>query len=87
MSGGAIAGIATGALAGLVLVGASWFFIARRRIAVGPTPPMHIEEGHGADGSKTYYAHEADGVEPQVSEVSAANAKGHDGRIRVHEMQ
>lgn len=71
---------------GSVLIGAAWLFIVRRRRAAGSKPQMYVEEGHGNDGSKTYYAHEVDGIEPQVAEVSAANTRDHDGRIGIHEM-
>ncbi|KAF2633885.1 hypothetical protein BU25DRAFT_486881 [Macroventuria anomochaeta] len=87
LSGGATAGIIIGALAGIMLVGAAWFFIARRRRPAGPPPPVYAEKGQRADDPKTYYAHEADGSGPQVSEISAANVKDHDGRTGVHEMQ
>lgn len=87
LSGGAIAGIVIGALAGVALIGAAWYFIARRRQAASSSPPVYVEGNHIANAPKTYYTYEADGVGPQVSEVSAANVKDHDGRTRVHEMQ
>lgn len=87
LSGGAIAGIVIGALAGIALIGATWFIIARRRRSSGPSPPAYAEEGHQtAAAPKTQYAYEADGINQQVSEVSAANTKDHDGRARVYEM-
>ena len=90
-SGGAIAGIVVGAIAGIALIGAAWFLLARRRRrSDNPAPPMYAENGYPTDAQKTSYAHvahEADGAESQVAEVSAANVKDHDGRSRVHEMQ
>jgi hypothetical protein len=87
LSGGAIAGIVIGAVAALVLIGAAWFFIARRRRSAGPSPPAYAEEGHHTVAApKTHYAFEADGTSHQVSEVSAANTKDHDGRAQVYEM-
>lgn len=88
LSGGAIAGIVVGAIAGIALIGAAWFLLARRRRpSEDPAPPMYVEAGYQTDAQKTSYAHEADGAEPQVAEVSAANVKDHDGRSRVHELQ
>ena len=87
ISGGAIAGIVIGALASIALIGAAWFFVARRRRPAGPPPPVYVEESQASGLSKTHYAHEADGVGPQVSEVPAANIKDHNGRSRVHELQ
>ena len=91
LSGGAIAGIVVGAIAGIALIGAAWFLLARRRRrSDNPAPPMYAENGYPTDAQKTSYAHvahEADGAESQVAEVSAANVKDHDGRSRVHEMQ
>ena len=87
ISGGAITGVVIGALAGVALIGAAWFFTVRRRRPAGPPPPVYVEESQASGLSKTYYAYEADGAGPQVSEVSAANVKDHDGRCRVHELQ
>jgi hypothetical protein len=75
--GGATAGIAIGASAGIALLGAPWFLIARRHRSAGETPPVYVEEGQRTDLSMTYRAREADGAEPQVSEVSAANVEDH----------
>jgi len=87
LSGGAIAGIVIGAVAALALIGAAWFFIAHRRRSAGPSPPAYAEEGHHTVAApKTQYAYEADGTSQQVSEVSAANTKDHDGRAQVYEM-
>jgi hypothetical protein len=91
LSGGAIAGIVVGAIAGIALIGAAWFLLARRRRrSDNSAPPMYAENGYPTDAQKTSYAHvahEADGAESQVAEVSAANVKDHDGRSRVHELQ
>jgi hypothetical protein len=88
LSGGAIAGIVVGAIAGIALIGAAWFLLVRhRRRSDYSAPPMYAENGYPTDPQKTSYAHEADGAEPQVAEVSAANVKDHDGRSRVHELQ
>ena len=91
LSGGAIAGIVVGAIAGIALIGAAWFLLARRRRRSDRlAPPMYVEAGYQTDAQKTIYAHvahEADGADSQVAEVSAANVKDHDGRARVHEMQ
>jgi hypothetical protein len=87
LSGGAIAGIAIGAVAALALIGAAWFFIARRHRSVGSSPPAYAEEGHHTVAApKMQYAYEADGTSQQVSEVSAANTKDHDRGARVYEM-
>lgn len=91
LSGGAIAGIVVGAIAGIALIGAAWFLLARRRRrSDDPAPPVYVEEGYPTDAQKISYAHvahEADGTDSQVAEVSAANVKDHDGRSRVHELQ
>ena len=91
LSGGAIAGIVVGSIAGIALIGAAWFLLARRRRRPdNSAPPMYAENGYPTDAQKISYAHvahEADGAESQVAEVSAANVKDHDGRSRVHEMQ
>lgn len=88
LSGGAIAGIVIGVVAGLALIGAAWFLIARRRRSAGPPPPAYAEEAHHPIAApKTQYAYEADGASQQVFEVSAANTKDHDGRARVYEMR
>ena len=91
LSGGAIAGIVVGSIAGIALIGAAWFLLARRRRrSDNSAPPMYAENGYPTDAQKISYAHvahEADGAESQVAEVSAANVKDHDGRSRVHEMQ
>lgn len=88
MSGGAIAGTVIGAIAGIVLIGAAWFFIARRRRPIDPSSPAYSEEGdQTVVAPKMQYAYEADGASQQVSEVSAANTKDHDGRARLYEMQ
>ena len=91
LSGGAIAGIVVGSIAGIALIGAAWFLLARRRRrSDNSAPPMYAENGYPTDAQKISYAHvahEADGAESQVAEVSAANVKDHDGRSRVHELQ
>lgn len=86
LSGGAIAGTVIGALMGVALVGTATFFIGRRHRSAGSSPPVYIEGGSTAVFSKAMFAHEADGRDTQVCEVSAANAEDHDGRQRVHEM-
>ena len=86
LSGGVIAGIVIGALAGVVLIGALWFFVARRRRPASPPAQVYGVESHITDIPQSYHAYEADG-KGRVSEVSFANAKGHDGRTKVHEMQ
>ncbi|KAJ8111904.1 hypothetical protein OPT61_g5613 [Boeremia exigua] len=83
---GAIAGIVIGAFAAVTLAIAAWFLVAHRRRSAASPPPTYVEAGHAPELSKTVYHHEADGAEPQVSEVSAANKKDHDGRTRVFEM-
>lgn len=87
-SAGAIAGIVIGALTVVALIVVAWFFLARRRRSAFSGTPTYVEGGHGAgaEAPKTSYHHEADGAETQVSEVSAANTKDHDGRTRVFEM-
>ncbi|UPX14559.1 uncharacterized protein EKO05_0005037 [Ascochyta rabiei] len=87
LPGGVIAGIVVGALAGISLIGVAWFFVARRRLSTASTPLAHVEGIYQVDAPKICYAHEADGIESQISEISAANNKDHDGKIRVHEMQ
>ncbi|KAJ4993987.1 hypothetical protein SVAN01_00464 [Stagonosporopsis vannaccii] len=86
LSGGAIAGVVIGALVGVALIGATTFFLGHRHRSTDLSPPIHVEGDATIVSTKTFYAHEADGGEPQVSEVSAANVKDHDGRTRVHEM-
>lgn len=87
LSSGAIAGIVIGALVLVGLVGAAWFFFARRRKSRKLPPPIYIEEGHPTEVSKTSYAYEADGGEPNVSEVPATNVKDQNGKTKVHELQ
>lgn len=86
ISGGAIAGIVVGALTGIALIGAAWLLILRRRRS-NYFEDGYNADGHNADAPKIHYAHEADGIGPQVSEVSAANLKDQNGRPRLHEMQ
>lgn len=87
LSGGAIAGIVIGALAGVALIGAALFFIARRHRPAAPPPAEYAEIDRTTHSPKISHAHEADVGEPQVSEVSAANTKDHAGRTRVYEVQ
>lgn len=88
LSGGAIARISIGVVAGLAFIGAAWFLIARRCRSAGSSAPDCVEEAHDPIATpKMQYACEADGASQQVSEVSAANAKDHDGRAWAYEIQ
>lgn len=87
LSGGAIAGIVVGAVAGLALIGTAWFFFASRRKSANQTPPLYVEEGYPNETPKESYAYEADGSQPQVSEVPASNGKNDNAAARVHELQ
>lgn len=86
LSGGAIAGIVVGTLAGVALLGATLFVVLRRRRSAKPSAPIYIEKVPTSEVPKAFYAHEADGDRPQVSEVPAATIDEIDGRGRVHEM-
>lgn len=86
LPGGAIAGIVIGALAGVALIGATLFFVVRRRRSAEISPPLYVEADSTSEESKTFYAHEADGIGAQVSEAPAINERGPDRRMRVHEM-
>ncbi|XP_014557578.1 hypothetical protein COCVIDRAFT_15168 [Bipolaris victoriae FI3] len=86
LSAGAIAGIVIGAVAGIALIGAAWFLIARRRRVADSSLDKHQTSGP-SEMQTHYYAHEAGSPEPKVSELSGTNPTSHDKTSRTYELQ
>jgi len=66
--------------------GAATFFVGRHDLSDSISPAIHVDGDPTVMAPKVWHAHAADGDEPQVSEVSAADVKDHDGEARVHEI-
>ncbi|KAL6711693.1 hypothetical protein ACN47E_004627 [Coniothyrium glycines] len=85
ISGGEIAGIVVGVVAGLALLAALIFLLARRRRSASRSKLGLVEAYPPVWDSKTYHAYEADSGQPAV-EVPAMGVKRHAQRAPVYEL-